>query len=300
LPSRFSRTWICCGEIDGIRGIRRIARTHQQTGFSGLNQKGLSNLSVEFFNAKGETSDGLRERLMAKVVALRASYASELGKLEQAAEKLSENRANEQVRLVFEEMNRHLHTWIDNNRSLPMTDEGVQKPLISAIDGTRYASTVRAAVRRYGDWYNLDYYHHLAHGVRRLGVEQIGKKIDDLKVIVNNLMNNEELSPTKEFLERAVSSVGAAVDEAYKQLQTAGRETFKQTLEQDFEFWRKCEERWGKGQGYRDAISEMTDVRFQKYEEAHRLVMSLITQEWAKIIAQLEGMLMESEGPLKT
>jgi transcriptional regulator with XRE-family HTH domain len=261
-----------------------------------LNQKGLSNLSVEFFNAKGDSSEGLRDRLMAKVVALRESYGTELGKLEKAVEKLIENRANEQVRLVFEEINKHLHTWIDNNRSLSITDEGVQTPLISAIDATRYASTVRAAVKRKGDWSNLDYYHHLAHGVRRLGVEQIGKKIADLKVIVNNLMNNEELSPTKEFLERVLSSVDSTVDDTYKRLQTAGRETFKQTLEQDIEFWGKCERRWGQGRGYRDAISEMTHGQFENnYEEAHRLVIGLITHEWDEIVDQLDGMLLEAE-----
>lgn len=260
-----------------------------------LNQKGLGDLSVEFFNAKSEPAEGLRDRLMARVATLREAYASELGKLESAVERLIENRANDEVKLIFEEVNKHLHTWINNNRTLPLSDEGVQRPLISAIDATRYASTVRAAIRRYGDWYNLDYYHHLAHGVRRLAVEQIGKKIADLKVIVTNLTNNEEYSPTKEFLERAVRSVDAAVDEAYKRIQTAGRETFKQTLEQDREFWANCERRWGQGPGYRDAISEMTDKRFEtNYEEAHRLVIALITDEWAKTVAQLEGMLMES------
>jgi hypothetical protein len=92
-----------------------------------------------------------------------------------------------------------------------------------------------------------------------------------------------ELSPSKEFLERAVRGVDAAVDEAYKRLETAGRETFKQTLKQDIEFWANCARRWGQARGYRHAISAMTDQRFENnYEEAHRLVIGLITNEWGK------------------
>jgi transcriptional regulator with XRE-family HTH domain len=261
-----------------------------------LNQKGMGDLTVEFFNARDDATDGLRERLIGKIVAQRQFFAGELEKLGKAVESLIANRENEQVRLAFEEVSTHLHTWTESNRTLSATDEGVQTPLISAIDATRYASTVRAAVRRYGDWDNLDYYHHLSYGVRLLAVEQIGKRIEELQVIVTNLKNNEELAPTIQFLERALSSLDAAVDESYKRIQTAGRETFKQTLEQDIEFWGRCERRWGQGQGYRHAISEMTDERFvENYKEAHRLVLGLINEEWRNLIGLLEGMLSKAD-----
>ena len=55
-------------------------------------------------------------------------------------------------------------------------------------------------------------------------------------------------------------------------------------LEQDFGFWGDCERRWGQGQGYRHAISEMTDLRFQSnYEEAHRRIKQM------RIIAEQGG-----------
>jgi len=261
-----------------------------------LTQKGLADLGIEFFNARDEDADPLRERLVAKIVQQRQSYASQLSQLSHAVEMLIENRKNEEVKAVFEHVNSDLSSWIDNNRSLVMSEDGVQEPLISAIDATRYASTVRAAVRRYGDWPNLDYHHHLAFGVRKLAVSQIGDKLQKFEVIVETLLGNDELSAAKAFLERVISSVDAAVDEAYKRVQAAGRDTFKQTLEKDFEFWRNCESRWGKGQGYRHAISEMTDDRFQNnYEEAHRRVRKLVEDEWDKIVVLLESMLSETD-----
>lgn len=261
-----------------------------------LTQKGLADLGIEFFNARDEAAESLRDRLVAKIVQQRQSYAAQLSQLSNAVERLIEYRKNEEVKAVFEHVSTDLNSWIDQHRSLSVSDEGMQEPLIAAINATRYASRVRAAVRRYGNWPDLDYYHHLAFGVRKLAVEQIGGKLNRFEVIVENLMGNDDLSAAKEFLERVISSVDAEVDEAYKRVQTAGRDTFKQTLEEDFELWGKCEQRWGQGQGYRDAISVMTDERFQSnYEESHRRVRKLIEDEWEKIVVLLESMLRETD-----
>jgi len=265
-----------------------------------LSPKGLHDVGVEFFNAREDAAGLIRDRLVQRIIDQRRTYSEQLSQLSVSVEKLIENRKNEEVRAVFEHVSSHLSTWIDSNRELASNDEGVQEPLVSAIDGTRYASTVRAAVRRYGDWHNLDYYHHLAFGVRKVAVEQIGAKLNDFQVIVDNLLANDELSVAIEFLQRVLTSVDDSVDRAYKRIQTAGRETFKQTLEDDMEFWSKCEDRWGKGKidglGYRDSIKEMTDERFHSsYEEAHRLVRKMIEDEWAKLVKLLEGMLKESD-----
>ena len=261
-----------------------------------LTQKGLSDLGIEFFNARDEAAEQLRNKLVAKIMQQRQSYAAQLSQVSHAVERLIENRKNEEVKAVFEHVSTDLSSWIDQHRSLAASDEGMQEPLINAINATRYASRVRAAVRRNGDWPDLDYYHHLAFGVRKFAVEQIGGQLNQFEVIVENLMGNDDMSAAKEFLERVISSVDAAVDEAYKRVQTAGRDTFKQTLEADFELWRKCEQRWGQGQGYRDAVSEMTDERFQNnYKESHRRVRKLIEDEWEKIVVLLESMLGETD-----
>lgn len=261
-----------------------------------LVQKGLGDLEIEFFNARDDSAEPLRDRLVAKIVRQRQLYATQLSELFQTVETLIENKKDLEVKAVFDDVSKHLSNWIDNNRNLEESDEGVQQPLISAIDTTRYASRVRAAVRRYGDWPDLDYYHFLAFGVRKLAIEMIGAKITQFRVVAEHLLSIDDLSPAKEFLERVISSVDAEVDEAYKRVQTAGRDTFKQTLEQDFVFWKDCEDRWGKGKGYRDSISEKTDERFQSnYEEAHRRVRKLVDDEWEKIVVLLESMLRESD-----
>jgi transcriptional regulator with XRE-family HTH domain len=260
-----------------------------------LTQSGFGDLQVEFFNAKNENPEGLRHALIQKISAQRRTYAAELHQLSQAVERLLDNRKNEAARIIFEHVASDLGTWIDQNRNLPPLADRVEEPLIEAINGTRYASTVRAAVRRYGDWANLDYYHHLARGVRFKAVEHIGHRVSDFRVIVTNLLQNPDLASAREFLERLLSRLDVVLDEAYKKVETAGRETFKQTLQQDVEFWLECERRWGRGPGYRDAIRDMTDERFQtRHQEANRLVARLIDEEWTTIVALLDEMLRET------
>lgn len=260
-----------------------------------LCQQGLPNVPVEFYNAREETNHAICNRIIELIHAQRGYFAEQISQLSRAVTNLDSNRADEQTRLVFEHVISDLLTWIRSNSEIEISTHDVEDTLIDAIDGTRYASTIRASVRRLGDWYNLDYYHHLSYGVRLLAVEQIGTRIDAFKTIVTNLINNDDLSPAREFLQGITGRLNVALDETYRDLQTAGHETFKQTLAQHYEFWGRCEERWGGGPGYRVAIRDMTDEEFQAHcDDAKAILASLITDEWRKLVNLLVSILDES------
>lgn len=262
-----------------------------------LKQKGFNGLTVEFFNAKADSPETVRDGLVSKIVQYRMTYCQQISQVSEAVDHLIENREDEQMRLVFEEVGRRLNTWIDKHRELDWDDLEVHQPLVAAIDNTRYAATIRAAVRRRGEWDNLDYFHQLAVGTRRIAVAQIGGKVRDFKVILTNLIDDGELVQAKEFLTRVSERLDASIDDAYRKLQIGGREAFREELEKDLEFWRQCENRWGAGPGYRTSISQMTDHQFESsYEDAHELVKALIAAEWNGVISLLEEMLREKEG----
>jgi len=261
-----------------------------------LTPGGLGGIDVKFFNAREEDSAILRNWIVEKLFRKRLFYSEQLNEIDRAVELLVENRKNEQVRLVFEHVNSDLTSWIENNRTLTFEENGVEKPLIKAIDGTRHAATIRATVSRYGNWHNLDYYNQLAHGVRTVAYNHLGSKVDQFRIIAENLKDNPDLATAKEFLERILVSVEATLDDSCKMIQSTGKDKFKQAIEEDFEFWGKCERRWGQGPGYRNDISYMTDDRLKSnYEEAHGKVRKLISEEWDKLVALLLRMLQEPE-----
>jgi transcriptional regulator with XRE-family HTH domain len=259
---------------------------------------GASEMGVEFFNAREESASRIRARLVEKITELRKQHARRITQLAGAVSRLRENRQDEQVRIIFERAMSHLNTWIKRNREVRPSDAPLQEPLVTAIENTRYASTVRASVRRHGDWYNLDYYHHLAYGVRRLAVAQIGAKLVELKVIIGNLAADEELSAAKEFMDGIVARVDARADEAYLRIQAAGREAFIQFLSHDHEFWSRCGNRWGRGPGYRTAIRDMTESEIEtQADEVEAVIQGLIAMEWSKIVAEIEALLQQHASP---
>ena len=167
----------------------------------------------------------------------------------------------------------------------------VQEKLLSAIGSTRYAPTIRAAVNRSGHWLDLDYYDRLGDGARDLAIERIGKRIEDFKVTVKNASDDPELEPARRFLSRIVECLENAVSEAYKWIQVAAKDAFQRSLEPDRPFWRSCQDRWGLGRGYREAIRVMTANQFRSnYGNAHQTVRILVLAEWSRIIELLEGM----------
>ena len=265
-----------------------------------LNGLGLKDLSIFFFNAKENASELIRNDLLAKIKEYRQQYCNQIAKLNTVVDYLFNNKENETIRLIFEQVRQRLATWIDKNREIEIRELPIYASLVKAIGDTRYASTVRASVRRYGHWENLDYYHHLAFGTRRIAVQMIGNKIHEFKIIVQNLVDDSELSKAKDFLNSVMENLDANVDTAYRILQLAGREAFKRELELDSSLWRKCEERWGAGSGYRNDIRDMTSEQLQlsSYDKVYQIIKHMLSEEWSKIIKLLEGMIKEKSNQI--
>ncbi len=76
---------------------------------------------------------------------------------------------------------------------------------------------------------------------------------------------------------------------------------FRKTLEKDQTFWNRCEGRWGKGSGFRTAISEMTDEQINNScEAAHQALQNKIAVEWKKLIEMIEEMVEERRSKAAT
>jgi transcriptional regulator with XRE-family HTH domain len=260
-----------------------------------LGHLGLPGLPVVFYNAKQEAAEPVRDMLITRTAQYRRLYCDSIERLSEAVDHLISNQENVQTQMIFQGVERRLRTWIGTNRELDWEDGQVQGSLLAAIVSIHHGK-VRASVNRSGDSLELDYYHHLGYGARRLAAQRIGRKVEEFKITVRNAIDDEELAPARMFLERVVARLDLAANEAYLKIQEVAREAFRRELRPDRVFWLACQGRWGRGNGYQADIREMTAKQLaSSYDDAHLAVRRLVMDEWARIVGLLEEMLEERE-----
>ena len=64
----------------------------------------------------------MREKFIGMIMAYRGHHAAQISRLSAAVDRLSENRQDEQIRLVFEHVMSDLDSWIQKNRTISLSD----------------------------------------------------------------------------------------------------------------------------------------------------------------------------------
>ena len=139
----------------------------EQVGLA-LEPLGLGNLAVGFYNANEDPAGQAQEFLVGCLNRTRDSFRQRIRNVIDDAHALLKNHGEERIRAVLRDAGETLRTWTTMNATVPAVQEHVQESLLTQIQDA-YASTVRAAVRREGEWTQLSYSHHIGYGARRLG-----------------------------------------------------------------------------------------------------------------------------------
>ncbi|MCI0696188.1 helix-turn-helix transcriptional regulator [candidate division KSB1 bacterium] len=254
-----------------------------------LTRLGFRAVSVEFFNAQNKDSLPLRDFIVSRVRDIRRSWDQRVQVLSKTVDDLIINHKKEQTAVVFQEVMRRLNTWLSKNRDIEEIAEQAQQELIKVIRLTHWRS-VWASVRRKGEWYNLDYYHEIGFGARTIAAKYILKKTNEFEVIIQNLLDDEDLSPAHDMLEQVKQMLHSKSDEILKMMEIVGKTTFEDDLKADKEFWNNLESK--SGTGYRDSVAITSDHWFKMTERAerHGFVKEKIVEGWKEILASLDGL----------
>lgn len=259
-----------------------------------LNGLGLPGLPCVFYNAHKDSARGVKKAILERIDGLRATHKERLKALLTRVQVLIANKSNAQRAEVMALAARQVQTWIARNRTLREVRSHVEDDLLGAI-GKAHASTLRATLRRRGEWHNLDYSHHLSYGSRAVLSKKIDACLNDFNALLTNLKNTDDFALASDFLDQVIGQMDKGVQQMLSEVQVAGPAAFGDHLaDAQKELWIPCLQEWGSGRGFRERVKERNIEWFEQMEEIARFLHGFFEEKWHKLLDEIDSLLEES------
>jgi transcriptional regulator with XRE-family HTH domain len=257
-----------------------------------LEPLGLQTLGVAFYNANEDPPASAQDFLLERLTRARASFRARIEDAIAGARLLLRNHGEERIHAVLRDAGESLHTWVSLNATAPSVQAHVQESLMAQIQ-VAYASTVRAAVRREGEWSQLSYSHHIGYGARRLAVMALERAVNEFAGHCKILAATPRYADAADLLIQAERVLTASYEELLRKVQLMGQTVFKDALKADPLFWQACMDEWGQGSGYKSRVAAHNRQWFDnearcKLEDE---LKALVAREWARALGNVTALL---------
>ena len=255
----------------------------------------ISGVRVEFFNALEDPPKHFSAILLELVNDLRKRHCKNLTEAIDGANKLVQNFEKAQVQEIQQQAAKRLIIWLKNNQQIGPFSKRLQDSLLSAINRA-HASSLRASVRRQGEWYNLDYSHQLGYGARAMAVDVAGAKLAKFKTVAENLLQDPELEEASDLVRQACRILESGTEELLRKSQLSGMTVHTKSMKPDLQLWNDCDNHWKRGPGYRRRVSGRHQDWFA--DDGHNKageqgLIELVEKGWQEILERLEAILEE-------
>ncbi len=263
----------------------------EQTAMA-LEPLGLQKLAIGFYNAAEDPAARAQEFFVERLHHARNSFRDRIRDAAKGARTLLKNHGEERIRAVQRDAGESLRTWASLNASVPPVQAHVQESLLAQIQ-VAYAATVRAAVRREGEWLQLSYSYHIGYGARRLAVLALGKAVDEFAGHCRILAATPRYAEAADLIAQAERVLAASYEDLLRKVQLMGQTVFKEALKADSAFWQACMAEWGQGPGYKSRVAGHNREWFDD-ESRRRLeeeLKGLVGREWARALQSVTELL---------
>ena len=144
-----------------------------------------------------------------------------------------------------------------------LQQHGVRHTAIDDVHGVD-ATFGTAAMARGGDWYNFPVFNILGAGVRTDAnlrtadhLSRVEHKFDELEV------EYRALKDVRQSLVALRAIMAEGRQEFLAAAQTIGRDAYGNLLGREQELWEQCEDRYGRGSGYKQDIAKAFQTYFE-------------------------------------
>ena len=254
---------------------------------------GFPDLRVGFFDSMNDSPDDFRDVLLTLIHDIRQHQQSELQAVVDDTRSMIQNFEQEGKLEVMRIAAKHLRTWVDHNRVLDFSSlPEPQSSLFGALR-TVHASSVRASVRREGEWYNLDYSDQLSFGARSAADRMIRDKVQGFRAVVDTLRQNESYEEATALLGQARRVINAGAADLGLRCGSLGASIHSSNMQRspNPNLWALSDEEWGRGPGYRVRVARHHRGWFEAAPDFKENVAELIQVVWSETLETLEEVL---------
>ena len=245
-----------------------------------------------FFDAFNDDTQNFSNALLELVYGLRRMYSKDLEEIIKDANSMVLNYENEQVKAVQQQVAARLKVWLKSNQQVHPTAGQVTGGFLNHMR-VPYASSVRASIRREGDWYNLDYHYQLGYQARLMAAGALKDKLMNFRVIAENLLADSEIEDAHGLVREATRIIESGEEALLRKSQSWGNSLHD--LMKDYFPWIICENEWGEGPGYRErVISHHRDWFAGRVNSEQADIQRIFNEEWKQTLARLEAILEEN------
>ena len=257
-----------------------------------LEPLGLQTLGVAFYNANEDPAAAAQDYLLERLTRARAAFRSRIREASAGAQALLRNHGEARVLAVLRDAGETLHTWAAQNSTVPVVQGHVQESLMAQIQ-VAYASTVRAAVRREGEWPALSYSHHIGYGARRLAVMALETPVEQFTGHCKLMAATPRYAEAADLLAQAERVLTVSYEELLRKVQLMGQTVFKDALKADPMLWQACMDEWGQGPGYKTRVAAHNRDWFnnEARKKLEHELQALIAREWTRALANVTALL---------
>ncbi|QGZ62392.1 helix-turn-helix domain-containing protein [Paraburkholderia acidisoli] len=282
---------------DGGERVESVEEGYELKGdqvATALEPLGLGDLPIGFFNAREDAPSSLQDFVVKQLERVRAEFAQRLDQATENVHEVMRNREREQTQAVIRDAAAQLKNWLAQNAACPPIRQQLQTSLMTEL-AKAHASTIHAAVRRGGDWPNLNYSHELGHGARVLAASSLGRSLEAFKAVAENIRTNPDYAIAVSLVSQAEKVMLSAFDGVLAKMRLLGETLFEEEMRRDATFWRNCEGEWGKGGGYRDRVVTRSRQWFddERKDELNKAIQNLLSSEWADSVSRVSALLEE-------
>ena len=256
-----------------------------------LETQNFPTAGIEFFNVREDEVQRLNDFLLRLVRELRELHLARLSDVISEATGVVQNSEKEQSSATMKEVSRRLKVWLENHKDVSHSELPLERHVLRAIT-TAHPSSVRASVRREGEWYNLNFSHQLGYGARVKVYNTFNSKQRDFQANIRNILDDPELEDGHGLAQQLQRIFDGGLEALLRNGSQMGIGVHINEMKPDSQHWSRCEDRWGQGPGYRDDVLGYHREWFDNVRQGvENRFQRILEQEWQRLVTRLSDIL---------